>query len=86
MVFGKGHRLQAKELLMKQKVRKKYRLEFSVWVVISIIAVMAIISAVLTLSHFQRQKEQAIKLARRKRGDLNPLLRSRISHSGKYKG
>jgi two-component system sensor histidine kinase HydH len=47
---------------MKLKVKKKSRLEFSVWVVISIIAVMAIISAVLTFSHFQRQKEQAVEL------------------------
>jgi two-component system, NtrC family, sensor histidine kinase HydH len=47
---------------MKLKVKKKSRLEFSIWVVISIIAVITIISAVLTFSHFQRQKEQAVEL------------------------
>ena len=47
---------------MAIQVKKKYRLNISVWVVISIIAVMAIISAALTFSHFQRQKQQAIEL------------------------
>ena len=55
---------------MKLKVKKKFRLEFSVWVVISTIAVMAIISAVLTFSHFQRQKEQAVELMAEKGATL----------------
>jgi two-component system, NtrC family, sensor histidine kinase HydH len=47
---------------MEAHVKKKYRLNVSLWIVISIIVVMAIIFSVLTFSHFQRQKEQAIEL------------------------
>jgi sensor histidine kinase regulating citrate/malate metabolism len=41
---------------------KRLRNNISIWVVIGAILVVAIISAVMTLVHFQRQKEQAIEL------------------------
>jgi len=42
--------------------KKKFRFDISVWVVISVITVLAAISAVMTFTHFQRQKEQAVEL------------------------
>ncbi len=42
--------------------RKKFRFDISLWTAISAIAVLAVISAVLTFAHFQKQKEQAIIL------------------------
>lgn len=47
---------------MKVKAKKKFRLDISIWVVITAIAVLAVISAAMTLAHFQRQKEQAVEL------------------------
>jgi two-component system, NtrC family, sensor histidine kinase HydH len=47
---------------MKIKVRKKFRFDISLWVAISAIAVLAMIAAVMTLTHFQQQKEQAVEL------------------------
>ena len=47
---------------MATKVRKKFRFDISLWVAISAIAVLAVISAVMTFTHFQRQKEQAVEL------------------------
>ncbi len=47
---------------MKIKARRKFRFDISIWVAISAIAVLAVISAVMTLTHFQRQKEQAVEL------------------------
>ena len=44
------------------KARKNFRFDISIWVAISAIAVLAMISAVMTFAHFQRQKEQAIEL------------------------
>ena len=41
---------------------KRLMNNISIWVVIGAILVVAIISAVMTLVHFQRQKEQAIEL------------------------
>jgi two-component system sensor histidine kinase HydH len=42
--------------------KKRFWFDFSVWVVIGAIAVMAIVAAVMALAHFQRQKEQAVEL------------------------
>jgi two-component system sensor histidine kinase HydH len=47
---------------MTTTVRKKFRFDISLWVAISAIAVLAVISAVMTFTHFQRQKEQAVEL------------------------
>ncbi|MEN6332439.1 MAG: ATP-binding protein [Smithella sp.] len=47
---------------MKIKARKKFRFDISIWVAISAIAVLAVISAVMAFTHFQRQKEQAVEL------------------------
>jgi len=44
------------------KVKKRIWFNISVWVVVGAIAVMAVVSAVMTFAHFQRQKEQAIQL------------------------
>jgi two-component system sensor histidine kinase HydH len=44
------------------KTKKRFWFDFSVWVVIGAIAVMAIVFAVMALAHFQRQKEQAVEL------------------------
>ena len=44
------------------KTKKRIWFNISVWVVIGAIAVMAVVSAVMTLAHFQRQKEQAVEL------------------------
>lgn len=42
--------------------KKRIWFNISFWVVIGAIAVIAIVSAVMTLAHFQRQKEQAVEL------------------------
>ena len=55
---------------MKVKARKRFRFDISIWVAISAIAVLAMISAVLTLAHFQRQKEQAVELLAEKGATL----------------
>jgi two-component system sensor histidine kinase HydH len=47
---------------MTTKVRKKFRFDISLWVAMSAIAVLVVISAVMTFTHFQRQKEQAVEL------------------------
>ena len=44
------------------KAKKRIWFNLSVWIVISAIAVVAVISAVMTFAHFQRQKEQAVEL------------------------
>ncbi|MGA2526158.1 MAG: ATP-binding protein [Smithellaceae bacterium] len=47
---------------MTNITKKRFWFDFSVWVVIGAIAVMAIVAAVMALAHFQRQKEQAVEL------------------------
>jgi two-component system sensor histidine kinase HydH len=44
------------------KAKKRIWFKISVWIVIGAIAVVAVISAVMTFAHFQRQKEQAVEL------------------------
>jgi two-component system sensor histidine kinase HydH len=52
------------------KTKKRIWFNVSFWVVVGAIAVMATVSAVMTLAHFQRQKEQAIELLVEKGGTL----------------
>jgi len=47
---------------MVLKAKKRIWFNISVWIVIGAIAVVAVISAVMTFAHFQRQKEQAVEL------------------------
>jgi two-component system sensor histidine kinase HydH len=47
---------------MVLKAKKRIWFNISVWVVVGAIAVIAVVSAVMTFAHFQRQKEQAIEL------------------------
>ena len=47
---------------MTLKAKKRIWFNISFWAVVGAIAVMAIVSAVMTFAHFQRQKEQAIEL------------------------
>ena len=47
---------------MVLKAKKRIWFNISVWVVIGAIAVVAVVSAVMTFAHFQRQKQQAIEL------------------------
>jgi two-component system sensor histidine kinase HydH len=47
---------------MVLKAKKRIWFNVSVWVVVGAISVMAVVSAVMTFAHFQRQKEQAIEL------------------------
>ena len=47
---------------MVLKTKKRIWFNVSFWVVVGAIAVMATVSAVMTLAHFQRQKEQAVDL------------------------
>jgi len=47
---------------MVLKAKKRIWFNISVWVIVGAIAVMAVVSAVMTFAHFQRQKEQAIEL------------------------
>ena len=47
---------------MVLKTKKRIWFNVSFWVVVGAIAVMATVSAVMTLAHFQRQKEQAVEL------------------------
>ncbi len=49
-------------LYMVNKIRKKFRFDISLWAAISAIAVLAVISAVMTRAHFQRQEQQAQEL------------------------
>ena len=46
---------------MVLKAKKRIWFNISVWVVVGAIAVIAVVSAVMTFAHFQRQKEQAIE-------------------------
>jgi two-component system sensor histidine kinase HydH len=55
---------------MKIKAKKYFRFDISIWVAISAIAVLAVISAVMTFTHFQRQKEQAVELLAEKGATL----------------
>jgi two-component system sensor histidine kinase HydH len=59
-----------RDLDMTNKTKKRFWFDFSVWVVISAIAVMAIVFAVMALAHFQRQKEQAVELLTEKGATL----------------
>ena len=52
------------------KTKKRIWFNVSFWVVVGAIAVMATVSAVMTLAHFQRQKEQAVELLVEKGGTL----------------
>ena len=47
---------------MVLKAKKRIWFNISVWIVVGAIAVMAVVSAVMTFAHFQRQKEQAVGL------------------------
>ena len=47
---------------MVLKAKKRIWFNISVWVVVGTIAIMAVVSAVMTFAHFQRQKEQAVDL------------------------
>ena len=47
---------------MMLKAKKRIWFNISVWVVIGAIAVVAVVSAVMTFAHFQRQKQQAVEL------------------------
>jgi hypothetical protein len=47
---------------MKSKIPKKFRFDISIWSAVSAFTIQAVISAMITLTHFQRQREQAIKL------------------------
>lgn len=42
--------------------RKKIRFDISLWVAVSAIVVLAVISTVSTMSHFQKQKEKAVEI------------------------
>ena len=50
------------DLRMVLKAKKRIWFNISVWIVIGAIAVMAVVSAVMTVAHFQRQKQQAVEL------------------------
>lgn len=56
--------------VVKIKSRQKSRFDISIWVAISAIAVLAVISAVMAFTHFQRQKEQAVELLMEKGATL----------------
>ena len=47
---------------MVLKVKKRVWFNISVWIVVGAITIMAVVSAVMTFAHFQRQKQQAIEL------------------------
>jgi two-component system sensor histidine kinase HydH len=47
---------------MMIKAKKRIWFNISVWVVVGAITVMAVVSAVMTFAHFQRQRQQAIEL------------------------
>ena len=47
---------------MVLKAKRRIWFNVSLWIVVGAIAVMATVSAVMTLAHFQRQKEQAVNL------------------------
>jgi two-component system sensor histidine kinase HydH len=54
-------RIQRKNRDMSQW-RKKIRFDISLWVAVSAIVVLAVISTVSTMSHFQKQKEKAVEI------------------------
>jgi two-component system sensor histidine kinase HydH len=47
---------------MLQKAKKRIWFNISFWAVVGAITIMAVVSAVMTFTHFQRQKEQAVEL------------------------
>ena len=47
---------------MIPKAKKRILFNVSVWIVLGAIAVMAVVSAVMTFAHFQRQRQQAVEL------------------------
>ena len=60
--MGTKEPLSSGDLNMVLKAKKRIWFNISFWAVIGTITVVAIISAVMTLAHFQRQKEQAVEL------------------------
>src|SRR5664280_1353003 len=50
------------DIRMVLKAKKRIWFNLSVWAIVGAIAVMAVVSAVMTFAQFQRQKEQAIEL------------------------
>ncbi|OPY85454.1 MAG: Sensor protein ZraS [Smithella sp. PtaU1.Bin162] len=46
---------------MKTRTGKKFRFDISIWMVISAVAVLAVISTVMILTHFQKQQDQAVE-------------------------
>jgi two-component system sensor histidine kinase HydH len=47
---------------MVKKAKKKIWFNISFWAVVGAVAVLAVVSTVMTFAHFQRQKEQAVEL------------------------
>lgn len=71
---------------MKIKVREKFRFDISIWVAISAFAILAMISTVMTLAHFQKQKEQAVELLLEKGATLIRSFEAGLrSQAGKVK-
>ena len=69
---------------MTKTNKKKFRFDLSLGVVIGAIVVVAVIAAVMTLTHFQRQKEQAIELLLEKGATLIRSLEAGLrSQAGK---
>ena len=50
------------DLRMVLKAKKRIWFNVSVWIVVGAIAVMAVVSTVMTFAHFQRQRQQAVEL------------------------
>ena len=68
---------------MVLKAKKRIWLNISVWIVIGAIAVMAVVSAVMTFAHFQRQKQQAVELLVEKGATLIRSFEAGLRSNGK---
>ncbi len=61
---------------------KRFRFDISIWAAVSAIAILAVISAVMILTHFQRQKEQAVELLMEKGTTLIRSLEAGLRSQG----
>lgn len=71
---------------MRTKTSKKFRFDISIWGAVSAIVILAVISAVMALTHFQRQKEQAVELLTEKGVTLIRSLEAGLRSQGEESG
>ncbi len=61
------------------KGRKKIRFDISLWVVISAVAVLIVITTVMAMAQLERQKEKAVEIFVEKGDHADPVIRVGIA-------